>query len=211
MLEEFQERNKSKNVYRVASVADATPEERLLRRGINPAVIEPAIQALAGVSAVHKAEQIAKDSFVPKSGYPTPFRPGRFGDGTIPVFYSAVEDSTAIQELLHRIKESMIIDRISRHYTIFICAYSGETKILIGREKEFPELVSQGNEGYPFCQRLGKEAHNSALIDGFFTPSTRQSGGTCVPIFKERAISNFRIHYLGTFIVEDDQITFQPN
>ncbi len=47
-----------------------------------------------------------------------------------------------------------------------------------------------GND-YTFCNRLGAEAVSQDL-DGLLAPSVRKPGGTNVPVFSRRALSNPR-------------------
>ena len=50
------------------------------------------------------------------------------------------------------------------------------------------------DDGYQFCQELGKEAVQECL-DGLLAPSARNLGGTNLPVFLRKAISNPQLRY----------------
>ena len=74
-----------------------------------------------------------------------------------------------------------------REYSLVECLFEGSTVDLRGQEKHDPDLISETESGYPFCQRLEQKAVNSG-IEGFFTPSARHRHGVSVPIFNRDSI-----------------------
>ena len=200
----FRER---KTVLRIAAVPkeSVTLERRLLERGIDPESIPDMVDALGG-KTVFSTEEVVKYVFHPRENESTPYKVSRFSDGTIGVYYSALDECTCKAELgFHLCAE--IFDTDPRFYSLIECSYEGATKDLRGLETKYPDLVSPTQAGYPFCQELGKRA-SAEGIDGYFTTSARHSEGTCVPVFKRTALSEPRIaqHYHAT--VRSGEVTF---
>ena len=54
-------------------------------------------------------------------------------------------------------------------------------------ESAWPDLVHSTD--YTFCNKLGAEATRSGL-DALLAPSVRRAGGTNLPVFARRALSN---------------------
>ena len=139
-------------------------------------------------------EQVVEDSFVEKTNRTTPFPVGRFSDGSLPVYYSALEEATCQQELAFHLAREFTGEPSDtsghpRSFTLISCFYSGTTSDLRGREQTHPELISQTKEGYPFCQSLGFESVRKKIY-AFLAPSARSPGGTCIPVFNRSALSN---------------------
>jgi len=72
------------------------------------------------------------------------------------------------------------------HYSVVRCTFSGGIIDLLVMHSDWSGLVS---EDYTFCHELGNEAHNIGLA-GFFSPSARNPGGTTVPVFLARTLSD---------------------
>ncbi len=126
------------------------------------------------------------------SGYPT----SRFSDGSFPVGYFSLEPETAEAEALYRFCKKFAgkpnRERIA-WYSSFTCDFLGLTKDLRPMRTVWPNLMHDND--YTFCSRLGVEAVSEDL-DGLLVPSVRKSGGTNVPVFARRALSNPRAHSL---------------
>jgi hypothetical protein len=161
----------------------------LIRRGISPASIAEAVAILNEIGGVTTPEDAVAASFRPRSATQPKFGVGRFGDGSYPVFYAALDEKTCIEEVKNRIEAESTTDPYARHFFILECRYEGLTLILIGHERAHPELTSETQSGYPFCQTLAARARNEG-IDAFHTRSARWSPGTCVPVFSERSLRN---------------------
>ena len=97
----------------------------------------------------------------------------------------------------------------SRSYSLISCNYSGVTADLCGQESTHPELISETKEGYPFCQKLGAQAIERE-IDGFVTPSARNNGGTCLPVFARSSLSEPTVKLQVKLIISPTEIEFHP-
>ena len=208
MLADLPSFRKRASVLRLASVPDDhdTIERRLLVRGIHPGSVSVVVSRVLGKTS-YSAVQFVDNVFVPRSDKPTPFRETRFGDGTIPVYYSALEVSTCKAEVVHHLRAE-VSDPNSRIYRLIECSYDGLTKDLRGQESRYPDLICTSESGYPFCRDLGRKAANGD-VDGFFTMSARRKGGTCVPVFKREAISNPRVSRGYRVAVGEGRVAFE--
>ena len=124
-----------------------------------------------------------------------PFRPKRYlnretrySDGSYPVFYSALDRTTAEAEVAHGFKKEFggrPQGQRSAYYQRFTCLFEGQEKDLRDKQSEWPELVHDSD--YTFCNRIGAEAVRLEL-DGLVVPSVRQENGSNLPVFKRSAI-----------------------
>lgn len=116
----------------------------------------------------------------------------RFSDGSFPVFYASLEIQTSEAEARHWFVHQLP-ELPSRHQTLHYyrlkCDFEGTVKDLRPMLAKWPDLTHSTN--YAFCNVLGLEAADGGL-DAFLTPSARCSGGTNVPVFGRRALSNAR-------------------
>jgi len=161
----------------------------LLARGVDPSGLDEAVEAMAAVNVPVNAEEAIDFIFRPR---PTPphFPASRFGDGTHPVFYSAIEVETCVAEVLyHQTAELARHVEFPRYFTTIGCDYGGQTMSLMGRETEYPDLVSQTDAGYPFCQAVAKWAQAQAA-QALETKSARRDASTCVPVFERACLAN---------------------
>ena len=208
IVEEAQE-----TVLRLASTLQEPLSAVLLRRGVDPANVEAITAALAGVEMPLTVGEIVDHAFRARDGMPNPFPVGRFGGGTMGVYYSAIEELTCERELAcHLITEFAEMENGTfshrRFYNLIHCRYSGTTADLRGQEVAYPDLVSKTEGGYPFCQLLGLRAVEHG-IDGFLTASARNDGGSCVPVFARSALSEPRIRYEITLTATSGGVMFQ--
>jgi RES domain len=162
----------------------------LLKRGISAESISEIRTALTSVGIVLDAGDAVAYSFQ------EPYRIGRFGDGRIGVFYSALEEDTCIAEISYHHGRQLAEQRseefpYDRYYHLITCNFSGMALMLVGEEVKHPELTSDTEAGYPVCQRLAKEAVE-ANIDAFYTRSARAENGICVPVFSQPTLSDPR-------------------
>ena len=191
MIENFNSSYECETVLKLVSLTEKSLEEMLLELGIAVENIDETAIVVEAVSQfiTPSVDQIIDKSFTP-TGAQTPFRATRFSDGTIAIYYSAIEAETCQSEVaFHAIEDSIEPFNQLRFYNLIECSYQGSTIDLRGFEEEHQELTSETKDGYPFCQELGRMA-NINDIDGFFTPSARKEGGTCVPVFSKSAVSN---------------------
>lgn len=162
----------------------------------------------AAIAELGEAETVLSLAYIsvvfqPRPEYPTPFRPGRYGSGSYPVFYAALDESTSTKERGFYYVEEARIDRLDRYYTVFTCKYVGDTIELMGQEEKHPHLVSLDQSGYPFCQHLGSSLRQRS--DGLLAPSARnRPDGVCVPIFSEGSLSEPRFLRWVVFSMEGE-------
>lgn len=199
MIEHCASTEQRRTILRLAAIARQPLRSILGARRIDPREHEAIAGALAGSNAALSAQSLLDDPFRPRTHTLTPFRVGRFGDGTLGVYYAALEQRTCERELGFHLR-SRVADayaagfRAPRHYALVACEYGAITAELRGKEALYPELVSPSEAGYPFCQRLAHQAV-SAGIAGFFTRSARDPDGTCVPVFAREALGHARVRH----------------
>ncbi|WP_072386559.1 RES family NAD+ phosphorylase [Hyphomicrobium sp. CS1BSMeth3] len=135
-------------------------------------------------------KELIESPFQRKAVLGNKFAPSsRFSDGEWPVFYAAIERDTAEKESSHHYGRKAAGDATAQrpvHYSLVRCTFEGEVIDLVAKLGDWPELVS---EDYTFCNGLGKEAWDMGL-GAFLAPSARRPGGTTVPAFVAKALSN---------------------
>ncbi len=197
-------------VFRLASISNETLRTLLLGMGIAPTSLEE-IENLVnnvGKGITISAEDVVENSFNPSERTP-PFQVTRFGDGTIGIFYSALEEETCKRECeFHLSNDNFETSNHPRFYSMIKCCFQGSTLDLRGCESKHPELVSDTDVGYPFCQELGKHAVQNG-IKGFFTPSARLKRGTCVPVFFRTAVTEPQVICQYTITIQGGAATSQ--
>jgi hypothetical protein len=190
LLDQCERINRDNIVLKLASLPKSSIDEFLLERGLDPTSIADAKAALALVGAPVTPGGVVDYSFS-KHGSPPTFGKGRFGDGSHPVFYSALEMETCEEDVRYRLKDAKSVVSFNRYFQFIACDFSGVIVDLRGKETDHPELVSETEDGYPFCQALAAQARNSG-IDGFHARSARKAGGICTPTFSRPALTNPR-------------------
>lgn len=133
------------------------------------------------------------------------WRRGRFGNGkTYGVWYGALEEETSIKETLYwsrmfaknflEKKESITIDR-KMYSAQCVSEKSVDLRSLV---KNYPKIVHKTD--YSFCHQLGEYAVKNK-IGLYLTPSVRNPGGTCAPVFSVDVIKkeNFSYYMHYTF------------
>ncbi len=211
MLDECPKTQETKTVLRLVAVfeEDETLTNRLLARQTALEDIRAFVHVIDKVSSFPLEDAIDR-SFLPRKNDTTPFRISRFSDGTIGVYYSAIEEDTCKKEVAFHLGQEtgdLGNDLNPRTYRLIKCDYQGLTADLCGKEEEYPSLTSATEEGYPFCQDLAKRAI-AEDIDGFFVPSARNANGTCVPVFKRESLVNIRDKGPRTATVRGGQLQF---
>jgi hypothetical protein len=205
LTEEFSQERKSEVVLRLAALPAAPLDAILVRRNIDPASIRDTRAVLAENGTPFTADELVRDTFTPKDGYPTPFPRRRYGDGSAPVYYAALEESTCIAELTHHQGRAL---QPGKCFAMVSCWFDGMVLLLCGHENSYPDLTSQTDGGYPFCQRLASEARSK--VDALHAPSAHERSGICVPVFSEQTLSDRRIAYRGRFCqAPDGSIRFE--
>jgi hypothetical protein len=97
LLDEFRRENSSGAVLRLASLPKVSIDNVLLRRGLDHDSIEEVKAALIAVGSPIAPQDVVDYSFT-RHGTPPAFGKGRFGDGSAPVFYAALEQETCEAE-----------------------------------------------------------------------------------------------------------------
>ena len=194
MLEDCATSAQHKTVLRLAAIARQTLQTIMSRRRIDPREHAAIADALRGTSMALSAETVVDDAFRARQDKPTPFPVRRFGDGSMGVYYSALEERTCKREVGYHLGRELAETRTAgfthpRRYAFVRCEYDGNTAELRGKEGEHPDLVSQTRDGYPFCQALAREATSNGIA-GLLTRSARDPRGTCLPVFERGALSN---------------------
>jgi hypothetical protein len=185
-------------VYRVTwPVRDVRPD--LVRRGLDPESIEEVVQ-----------QAIVEDGDFPTTldaavDYSfTHSRDGRYGDG---VFYSALEEDTAVEEVrFHEQRRGrMAEDMRGRTRWVITCTFDGSSADIRGQEAEHPELVSPDEGGYPFCREVARQAVEAG-IDSLHAPSARRPGGTCFPVFKRGTVKSPNRHRTVDYLIDGETV-----
>ena len=213
MLQDCASTEQRATVLRLAAIGRQPLRTILGARRIDPNEHEAIASALAASSPALSAEAVLDEPFRPRTGTTTPFRVGRFGDGTLGVYYAALEQRTCEREIAFHLGPETADAyaagfRAPRRYTLVECEYGGATTELRGKEGAHPELVSPSKAGYPFCQRLAKQAV-AAGIAGFLTRSARYPEGTCVPVFARDALGHARVRHRVTAHAGPQGVEFQ--
>ena len=213
MLGECVVQKETKTVIRLTSTVGSSARVALQYLGIDPEIMDDLASLFDLLGLSLSPDEIVEDSFQPRDDLLGSFGVGRFSDGTIGVYYSALDDVTCRQELANRLS-SELVGSLSGHagyerfYSVIHCIYSGETADLRGKERGYPQLVGDGADAYAFCQCLARKAVEND-IDGFFTTSARRKGGTCVPVFSRSTLSSPRIVSRVRVTVTDSSVTFR--
>ena len=189
------------NLFRFSN--QQTIEHTLLEQGLEEDGVREMSEFLRSRGVKDAPDELLDTHFRPKAalhkgiGHKT-----RFSDGSFPVFYCALEKSTAEAEIRHwfpRFVGSPDEPRTG-HYVCFRCDFDGMTKDLTPMRTSWADVLS---EDYEFCNRLGKEAITSHL-DALLSPSARSPDGTTVPVFTRTSVDNPR---LLTFVT----LTYDPS
>jgi hypothetical protein len=201
LIEEFSKKRQSEVVLRLAALPADRLDAILMGRVINPSSIAETSAVLAENGTPFTADELVRDAFTPKEGYPTPFSRGRYGDGTTPIYYAALEEPTCVEEVKHHQGEAL---QPGKYFSMVSCRLDGLVLLLCGYENRYPDLTSTDQSGYPFCQKLAYEAR-SEDVDALHAPSARNKpSGTCIPVFREQVLSDRRVAYRGRFVQAPD-------
>ncbi len=114
----------------------------------------------------------------------------RFGDGSIRVWYGALNSDTALAETCYHqimmLREIEGIDRVvTRYRQVWRVQATGLFIDLRSKAAAFPALI--GND-YAWPQAVGKRVAHEGL-PGLLYPSARWSGGECLAAFRASPLS----------------------
>jgi hypothetical protein len=191
---------------KLASLPRDAIEVILRRRGIDPANFADVMTALASVGIPLTAKEAIDYAFTPH-GAPPSYGKGRFGDGSSPVYYSALTEKTCEAEVRYHLSYASPLT-FARFYHVLECEFAGTVAILHGKEGDHPELVSKMDTGYPFCQAVAAEARKMD-IHAFYTPSARNPGGTCSPVFYRTNLSRERSVARVAFVPDGSGLRYE--
>lgn len=181
---------KSEQIKKLAAVPSRSLAALLLLRGIPEESIQDTLEGLEEIGTPITVEDAVAWPFKPDLAAETPYRYGQFSDGReYPVYYAALDRQTCLAEIAHHLQTD--IQRTGdfpRFYFLIESAFSGEACELVGLEQTYPDLTSQTETGYPFCQELarGERARGSTALQ---TRSARDPNGVCVPVFSQQSIT----------------------
>jgi len=127
----------------------------------------------------------------------------RYGDGTVRVWYGALDEETSLAETCwHQIKQIQAIEGVSipviRYRAIYQVMAKGLFLELRGKELEFPELL---DEDYAATQAIGKHVASEGL-GGILYPSARWPDGNCLAAFRADPLSNPVLMYYLTYRID---------
>ena len=183
MIEQFDRSEETIRVARLVALPNAELDALLVSRSITLEDFDEVRDAVIGIGAVITAQDAIKQTFARSE-----ISAQRYNTANFSVFYTAVARETCVAEISYHLG-STIQQSGPRYYQFLEVTFGGNVLNLLGRESDFPDIVSPTNAGYPFCQRLASDAR-AAGLDALFAPSARHNAGTCVPIFTENSISN---------------------
>jgi hypothetical protein len=122
----------------------------------------------------------------------------RFGDGTVRVWYGALDEQTARAETCwHQLRQVMAIEGVDRvvvrHRAVYRVQAQGHFVDLRGKEQAFPQIVA---DDYAFTQGIGRTLSVQGM-PGLLYPSARWPGGECLAAFRSEPLGNPVLsHYL---------------
>ena len=215
MLEHCATTEQHRTVLRLAAFRREPLRSILGARRIDPRAHEAIAGALDESNAALSAQALLDEPFRPRTETRPPFRVGRFGDGTLGVYYAALEQRTCEREIAFHLGSETADAyaagfRAPRRYMLVECEYGGTTAELRGQEGMHPQLVSPSEADYPFCQRLAHQAV-AAGIAGFLTRSARAPDGTCVPVFARDALGRARVRHRVIAHAVPQGVEFRPS
>jgi hypothetical protein len=122
----------------------------------------------------------------------------RFGDGTVRVWYGALDEPTARAETCwHQLRQVMALEGVERtvvrHRAVYRVRAQGHFVDLRGKEAAFPRIVA---DDYAFTQGIGRTLSQQGM-PGLLYPSARWPGGACLAAFRAAPLSDPVLsHYL---------------
>ena len=181
-------------IYRLAAL-EQDPIDRILARGISASDVTGIVAALRRVGVPVDADALIQSKFKASphypSRYPTPFPPGRYSDGSFPVFYSALNERTALAEMTHTVATSGEYSERTFYFRVFTCQYAGTTRDFTTTSPSIPEMIADKVVGWPFCQAIGATARKDG-VDGLVVPSARnrEADGICTPVLSQASLQS---------------------
>ncbi|MEK6681605.1 MAG: RES family NAD+ phosphorylase [Nitrospirota bacterium] len=201
MLEKLTAQSLEKRVFRYSNQQGEV--DFLQRMGLATEAVAEIVELLRERQENESLETLLDKPFMPKLQLEKQRIVSRYSDGSIRVFYSALERETAEVEVKHHMRK-YLTQHTTKPRTVyflrFACDFSGYSKDLREKYNEWPWLTHDTD--LSMCHGIAREAVQEGL-DGFLAPSARRNNGTCLPVFKRAAISNPEREELVSF-------TFDP-
>lgn len=127
----------------------------------------------------------------------------RYGDGTVRVWYGALEENTALAETCwHQIQQLRAIEGVTAPVTRYRAVYTvrahGLFLELRGKEVEYPELL---DDDYAATQAIAKQVANQGL-PGLLFPSARWPEGSCLAAFRAEPLTDAQLVYYLTYRID---------
>ena len=127
----------------------------------------------------------------------------RFGDGSVRVWYGALEEDTALAETcFHQLRQLRAIEGIAEPVTRYRAVYRVQARGLFlevrGKEDAHPELL---DDDYAATQAIGKHAAAQGL-PGVLYPSARWPDGSCLAAFRADPLSAPTLLYFLTYRID---------
>ncbi len=142
-----------------------------------------------------------------------PYTSGRFGDGNgYGVWYSALDEKTAIQEtLFHQWRRAQYqleiypeTNLITIDQKMFACELKSKHVLDFRSQLEMYDKLTSNK--YDFCHELGKRVRQLEA-QMLIVPSARNKGGFCSPVFLPEVIKNEKaIYYLKFYFHRDGKV-----
>ena len=127
----------------------------------------------------------------------------RYGDGTVRVWYGALEETTSIAETCwHQLQQLTAIEGIDTPVTRYRAMYQVHARGLFlelrGKEHEHPELL---DDDYAATQAIAKHAAAQGL-PGLLYPSARWPDGSCLAAFRAEPLTDPVLIYYLTYRID---------
>jgi hypothetical protein len=206
LLEGCERETRTDVLLKLASLPPDVLETSLRKRGIDPTSFADVKAALASVGIPLTAKDAVDYAFT-LQGTPPSYSWGRFGDGSSPVYYSALTEETCEAEVRYHLS-SVSPPVLPRYYHVVACDFLGTVAILHGKEGDHPELISKTEAGYPFCQAVAEDARKMS-IHALHTPSARHPEGTCTPVFYRANLSGERSIARTVFVPDGSGLRYE--
>ena len=126
----------------------------------------------------------------------------RYSDGSFPVWYGALDETTALHETawhaLQQVRQTPgVREIIHRERAVWRVRATGVFLDLRHKLTDMPTLI---DEGHADTQALGKRL--AATHPGLVAPSARCAHGACLVAFVERVLSDPRLSYYLTYRID---------
>lgn len=127
----------------------------------------------------------------------------RYGDGSVRVWYGALEEDTALAETCwHQLQQLRAIDGVTSPVTRYRAVYRVQARGLFlelrGKEDAHPELL---DDDYAATQAIAKHASAQGL-PGLLYPAARWPEGSCLAAFRADPLANPVLLYFLTYRID---------